>query len=50
MVVRLASATIDGVLRVTDKARMTESMGIGMGPAKGFGFGLMTLRRLTTGG
>jgi CRISPR system Cascade subunit CasE len=45
-VVRLASATIDGILRVTNKDKMIETMSVGIGPAKGFGFGLMTLRRL----
>jgi CRISPR system Cascade subunit CasE len=36
----------DGVLRVTDAARLVEAVRSGIGPAKAFGFGLLSLRRM----
>ncbi|MBY0574981.1 MAG: type I-E CRISPR-associated protein Cas6/Cse3/CasE [Gallionellaceae bacterium] len=43
---KLATVTFDGVLRVSDPARMTELLVNGVGPAKGFGCGLLLVRRL----
>lgn len=43
---KLATVTFEGVLRVSDPTRMTELLGNGIGPAKGFGCGLLLVRRL----
>lgn len=43
---KFVSVTFDGVLRVSDPARMTELLKNGIGPAKGFGCGLLLVRRL----
>ena len=43
---KLATVTFDGVLRVSDPARMTELLVNGVGPAKGFGCGLLLVCRL----
>ena len=40
---RLRSARYDGVLEVTDPARFRETLGRGIGPGKGFGFGLLSV-------
>ena len=42
---KLATATFDGVLRVSDSTRLTELLENGVGPAKGFGCGLLLVRR-----
>ena len=43
---KLATVTFDGVLRVSDPARMTELLANGIGHAKAFGCGLLLVRRL----
>lgn len=43
---KLATVTFDGVLRVSDPTRMTELLENGVGPAKGFGCGLLLVRRI----
>ena len=43
--VSLASCDFAGTLKVTDVDRFLESLERGVGPAKGFGFGLMLIRR-----
>lgn len=43
---KLATATFDGVLRVNDSTRLTELLENGVGPAKGFGCGLLLVRRV----
>lgn len=43
---KLATVTFDGVLRVSDPARLTELLENGIGPAKGFGCGLLLVRRV----
>lgn len=43
---KLATVTFDGVLRVSDPTRMTELLRNGIGPAKGFGCGLLLVRRI----
>jgi CRISPR system Cascade subunit CasE len=42
----LRSALYDGVLRVEDAARFRDALVGGIGPAKGFGFGLLSVARL----
>lgn len=42
---KLSTVTFDGVLRVSDPTRMTELLENGIGPAKGFGCGLLMVRR-----
>lgn len=44
--VHLGTATFEGRLRVIDTARFTHSLLAGIGPAKGYGCGLLTLARL----
>lgn len=44
--VRLAGATFDGVLEVTDADTFRQSLATGIGPAKAFGFGLLSVRRI----
>lgn len=39
---RLRSVVYEGVLRVTDTDRFANAMACGIGPAKGFGFGLLS--------
>jgi len=39
----------DGLLRVSDPARFAESVRQGIGPAKSFGFGLLSLARPVSG-
>lgn len=43
--IRLSTVEIEGVLTVTDPIRFREAWGRGLGPAKGFGCGLLLLRR-----
>lgn len=43
-VVSLSSLDLDGFLTVTDPSRFVETLYGGMGPAKGYGFGLMLVR------
>lgn len=43
---KLATVTFDGVLRVNDPIRLAELLENGVGPAKGFGCGLLLVRRL----
>ncbi len=43
---KLATATFDGVLRVNDSTRLIELLENGVGPAKGFGCGLLLVRRV----
>jgi CRISPR system Cascade subunit CasE len=43
--VRLSTIDVDGVLEVTDPARFVQLWSRGLGPAKGFGCGLMMIRR-----
>ena len=43
---KLATATFDGVLQVRDSTRLTELLENGIGPAKGFGCGLLLVRRV----
>ena len=43
---KLATVTFDGVLRVSDPIRLAELLDNGVGPAKGFGCGLLLVRRL----
>jgi len=38
-----ASALFDGLLRVTDAAALRRALSLGIGPAKAFGFGLLSL-------
>lgn len=42
---KLATATFDGVLQVNDSTRLIELLENGVGPAKGFGCGLLLVRR-----
>ncbi len=41
--VTLSTAQFDGILRVEDAARFRQTLGFGIGRAKGFGCGLMTI-------
>ena len=41
----LRSAHFDGVLKITDLVRFQETLARGIGPAKAFGFGLLSLAR-----
>ena len=43
---KLATVTFEGVLRVSDPIRLAELLENGVGPAKGFGCGLLLLRRV----
>jgi CRISPR system Cascade subunit CasE len=43
---KLATVTFEGVLRVSDPTRMNELLVNGIGPAKGFGCGLLLVRRV----
>lgn len=43
---KLATATFEGVLRVSDSTRLIELLENGVGPAKGFGCGLLLVRRV----
>ncbi len=43
---KLVTVTFEGLLRVTDPIRMTDLLVNGVGPAKGFGCGLLLVRRL----
>ena len=43
---KLATVTFEGALRVSDPIRLTEVLENGVGPAKGFGCGLLLLRRV----
>ena len=43
---KLATATFDGVLQVSDPASLTTLLENGVGPAKGFGCGLLLVRRV----
>lgn len=43
--VPLYGVRFDGVLRVTDGQQLTEALQTGIGPAKAFGFGLLSLSR-----
>ena len=43
---KLATATFDGVLQVSDPAHLTKLLENGVGPAKGFGCGLLLVRRV----
>lgn len=43
---KLATVTFDGILKVTDSDRLNELLEKGVGPAKGFGCGLLLVRRL----
>ncbi|HRN28091.1 MAG TPA: type I-E CRISPR-associated protein Cas6/Cse3/CasE [Terrimesophilobacter sp.] len=45
-VVTLSTARFDGALEVTDEALLRASLTKGIGPAKGYGCGLMTLARV----
>lgn len=40
---RLRSARYDGILRVTDPAKLKEVLACGLGPGKAFGFGLLSV-------
>ncbi len=42
---RLRSARFDGLLEITDLVRFQETLVHGIGPAKAFGFGLLSLAR-----
>lgn len=44
--VRLSTLDFSGPIRVTDPARLRRALFAGVGPAKGFGCGLMLVRRL----
>lgn len=46
--VTLRTARFDGILRVTDAASFRRALGHGIGPAKGYGCGLMTISRPRT--
>jgi CRISPR system Cascade subunit CasE len=39
----MLSVQFDGVLRVTDAQKLTETIARGVGSGKGFGFGLLSL-------
>ena len=43
---KLATVTFEGVLRVSDPIRMADLLENGVGPAKGFGCGLLLVRRI----
>ena len=43
---KLATATFDGVMRVRDPIALTSLLENGVGPAKGFGCGLLLVRRI----
>lgn len=43
--VKVSSLDFEGLLSVTDAARFGELLGDGLGPAKGFGCGLMLIKR-----
>lgn len=43
---KLATVTFEGVLRVSDPIRLAELLENGVGPAKGFGCGLLLVRRI----
>jgi len=43
---KLVTVTFEGVLRVSDPARITELLENGVGPAKSFGCGLLLVRRI----
>jgi CRISPR system Cascade subunit CasE len=43
--VQLATCDFEGILRVTDPQRLLAAIESGIGPAKGFGCGLMLIRR-----
>lgn len=43
---KLATVTFEGVLRVSDPMKLTELIENGVGPAKGFGCGLLLVRRI----
>jgi CRISPR system Cascade subunit CasE len=43
--VRLAGAVFDGALQVEDAARFVAALAEGVGPAKAYGFGLLSIRR-----
>lgn len=43
---RLRSARYDGTLRITNVARFGDALAGGIGPAKGYGFGLLSVARL----
>lgn len=44
--IRFSTVDLSGVLRVTDPERFGECLTSGLGPAKGFGCGLMLVRRI----
>jgi CRISPR system Cascade subunit CasE len=44
--VRLAGAVFDGVLEVQEASLFLKALGSGIGPAKAFGFGLLSLSRI----
>lgn len=48
--VTLVTAQYDGVLKVTDVRSFRKTLGFGMGRAKGFGCGLMTIAPVAGGG
>ena len=43
---KLATVTFEGVLRTSDPMKLTELIENGVGPAKGFGCGLLLVRRI----
>ena len=43
---KLATVTFEGALRVSDPIRLTELLENGVGPAKGFGCGLLLVRKV----
>lgn len=43
---KLATVTFEGALRVSDPIQLTELLENGVGPAKGFGCGLLLVRRI----
>lgn len=45
--VTIRTARFDGILRVTDTEAFRRALGHGIGPAKGYGCGLMTISRLS---
>ena len=46
---RLRSARFDGILEVTDPAAFAATIAAGIGPAKAFGFGLLSVAPVSPG-
>jgi CRISPR system Cascade subunit CasE len=46
--ITLASVVFDGLLRITDAAEFRETLGCGIGTAKAYGFGLLSVTAATS--